>query len=140
MLFRSEFTSGTQVTLHPAASQYSAFTGWSSGVCSGTGDCAMTLNANTTVTAVFDMIIQGVQIEGTNYATIQDAFNTVEDGGVIKLHSTIFNEDVVLNRSVSVTLQGGFNSDFTDRSGGSEINGSITIKDGTLTVDGVTVY
>ncbi|HSW65192.1 MAG TPA: hypothetical protein VLH56_18070 [Dissulfurispiraceae bacterium] len=94
----------------------------------------------TTVTAVFDMIIQGVQIEGTNYATIQDAFNTVEDGGVIKLHSTIFNEDVVLNRSVGVTLQGGFNSDFTDRSGSSEINGSITIRDGTLTVDGVTVY
>jgi YD repeat-containing protein len=32
------------------------FSGWSGGGCTGTGDCVLTINANTTVTATFDVI------------------------------------------------------------------------------------
>src|SRR6185437_4418485 len=31
----------------------SVFTGWSGGACAGTGTCAVTINANTSVTATF---------------------------------------------------------------------------------------
>ncbi len=44
---------GTQVTLTAAADSSSTFAGWSGGGCSGTGTCAVTLAANTTVTAQF---------------------------------------------------------------------------------------
>jgi len=44
---------GTQFTLTAAAASGSTFAGWS-GACGGTGTCAVTLNAGTTVTATFN--------------------------------------------------------------------------------------
>jgi hypothetical protein len=44
---------GTKVTLTAAPNKASAFTGWSGGGCSGTGECALTLTADTTVHAEF---------------------------------------------------------------------------------------
>lgn len=47
------YTVGTQVALTAAADTCSTFAGWS-GACSGTGDCVVTLNADTAVTATFN--------------------------------------------------------------------------------------
>ncbi len=47
------YPSGTVVTLTAAPATGSSFTGWSGGGCSGTGTCAVTLTADTTVTATF---------------------------------------------------------------------------------------
>lgn len=44
---------GTVVTLTASADTYSTFTGWSGGGCSGTGNCVVTMNADTTVKATF---------------------------------------------------------------------------------------
>jgi hypothetical protein len=44
---------GTQVTLTATPDSGSTFAGWSGGGCSGTGQCVVTLNADTTVTATF---------------------------------------------------------------------------------------
>ncbi len=49
------YAGGTPVTLTPAADANSIFAGWSGGGCSGTGTCALTMNAATTVTAVFNV-------------------------------------------------------------------------------------
>jgi hypothetical protein len=46
------FTSGTKVTLTPAAALGYKFTGWS-GACSGTGACTVTMNSAQSVTATF---------------------------------------------------------------------------------------
>jgi hypothetical protein len=50
-----EFAPGTEVTLTAAPNAGSRFTGWS-GVCSGTGTCNLTLNANESVTATFSRL------------------------------------------------------------------------------------
>jgi YVTN family beta-propeller protein len=50
------FTSGSQVTLTASASAGSTFAGWSGGGCSGTSTCVVTLGANITVTATFNVI------------------------------------------------------------------------------------
>jgi hypothetical protein len=47
------FVSGTMVTLTASASAGSSFTGWSGGVCSGTGACVVTMSAAESVTASF---------------------------------------------------------------------------------------
>ena len=47
------FTGGAVVTLTATPNSGSSFGGWSGGGCSGTGTCAVTLSANTTVTATF---------------------------------------------------------------------------------------
>jgi YVTN family beta-propeller protein len=49
----ASFQMGTQVTLTAAAASGSTFVGWSGGGCSGDQSCAVTLSANTTVTASF---------------------------------------------------------------------------------------
>jgi len=50
------FSSGTSVTLTAAPAAGSTFAGWSGGGCSGSGSCALTANADTTVTATFNLI------------------------------------------------------------------------------------
>jgi hypothetical protein len=47
------YPQGTVVTLAAQAASGSTFAGWSGGGCSGTGDCVVTINANTTVDAGF---------------------------------------------------------------------------------------
>jgi uncharacterized protein (DUF2141 family) len=47
------YNQGTGVTLSATASAGSTFTGWS-GACSGTGNCAVTMDSNKTVTAMFN--------------------------------------------------------------------------------------
>ena len=47
------FTAGTPITLIAAADSGSTFSGWSGGGCSGTGNCVVTLNSDTAVTATF---------------------------------------------------------------------------------------
>jgi YVTN family beta-propeller protein len=49
----ASFQQGTQVTLSAAAASGSTFAGWSGGGCSGDQSCAVTLAANTNVTASF---------------------------------------------------------------------------------------
>jgi photosystem II stability/assembly factor-like uncharacterized protein len=48
------YNSGTSVTLTATADSGSIFSGWSGGVCSGTGTCTLTMTAATSVTANFD--------------------------------------------------------------------------------------
>ncbi len=50
------YNSGTVVTLAATAAANSAFAGWSGGGCAGTGLCSFSLNADTTVTAVFNVL------------------------------------------------------------------------------------
>ncbi|MGB7685723.1 MAG: IPT/TIG domain-containing protein [Solirubrobacterales bacterium] len=45
---------GTEVTLAASPSAGSSFGGWSGGGCAGTGPCAVTMEANITVTATFN--------------------------------------------------------------------------------------
>ena len=57
------YDGGTTVTLSAQPGLLSVFAGWSGGGCSGTGPCAVTLNANTTVTATFRLL--GILVSGT---------------------------------------------------------------------------
>jgi Divergent InlB B-repeat domain len=50
------YANGTHVTLHATAAKGSHFAGWSGGGCKGTGTCAVTMNADRTVTATFKKV------------------------------------------------------------------------------------
>ena len=67
----AQFTSGTVVTLTADPDNGSTFAGWSGGGCSGTGICVVTMNANTTVTATFNVIPRMTVIKaGTGAGTV----------------------------------------------------------------------
>jgi hypothetical protein len=50
------FEDGAGVTLTASSGAGSAFAGWSGAGCSGTGSCALTMNADQTVTATFNAL------------------------------------------------------------------------------------
>ena len=52
---KQAYSSGSSVTLTASAASGSVFSGWSGGGCSGTGSCTVTMSADTTVTATFNL-------------------------------------------------------------------------------------
>lgn len=139
----SSFPTGTQVSLHPEQSPYSLFTGWTNGVCSGTADCLLTLNADTSVTAVFDYDADHqVQVGGGSsgyYASIQAAYNVVADNTTIKLWATDYNESLTCNRPILVILEGGYDSGYTTIVGNAVLNSPLTISNGKITARGLVI-
>lgn len=76
----------------------------------------------TTATAIV-----GIQGGGT-YSTIQSAVNAAVDGNTLLISSNSFYESVVISNK-NLTLEGGYNSNLTARTGwGSLINGSGTVR------------
>ena len=62
------FTPGTMVALHAVASPGFYFTGWSGGGCSGTASlCTVTMTADTTVAANFEIPIPGALMTAARY-------------------------------------------------------------------------
>ncbi|HEY7255898.1 MAG TPA: PKD domain-containing protein [Solirubrobacterales bacterium] len=56
------YDEGATVTLTPSPALGSSFGGWSGGACAGAGSCVVTLGADTTVTATFDIVPPTVSI------------------------------------------------------------------------------
>jgi hypothetical protein len=137
------FTGGNEVILHSQASSYSSFGGWSGGSCSGTGDCIVTPNVDTTIIATFTYdVTHQVQLDSgtqTFYSSIQSAYDAAAEGAIIKLWATSYSESLTCSRPVTVTLQGGYNSGYTAIIGDPVLTGVLSIAGGTAIVDGVSV-
>jgi len=75
----TSFPSGTQVTLTAAAASGSSFAGWSVSSCGMASTCAVTLTANQSVTATFNVVVQALPIltvsvsGGTGTGTVTSA-------------------------------------------------------------------
>jgi hypothetical protein len=138
-----DFPIGTPITLHQAASQYSSFTGWNGGGCSGAGDCVLTLTANTLVSAIFTSdSANRVRVDGGvtgYYSSLQGAYDATHTGAVMKLWATDYTEDLTCWRPITVTLQGGYDETYSTQSGDTVLNGTLTISDGAVIVNGFSI-
>jgi PKD repeat protein len=69
----------------------------------------------------------------TLYAEVQNAYDAASDGDTIELQDTdMYADSLNISRDVTVTIDGGYNCDYTGSSGMTTINGNITITTGTL--------
>ncbi|WP_139366735.1 GLUG motif-containing protein [Trichlorobacter thiogenes] len=135
------FGSGDTVTLTATGSN-SSFSSWSGDYVSISNPGSITMNADKAVTATFSPGAATVKIDGDNtpYYSINTALAAPVQDAVVRATATNFTEDVTLQSSVTVTLKGGYSdATFTDQTGYSTINGSLTISSGTLVVDKVMV-
>jgi len=123
------YSGGTEVTLWATPDWKTDFVGWTVG-CTGTGTtCIFTPSGDTGVTATFNYKPLVMMPGPLYYATIQDAYNACVEGTVLKGRDLTFTEDLVFDRAVNVTFEGGNNDSWT-------VVGNTTIT-GTVTMAGV---
>ena len=94
------YDSGTVVTLTATPAANATFDGWTGGGCSGTGPCTLTLTADTTVTARFNVrrVTLSVSRQGTGGGTVTSSpagidcgtacAATYDSGSVVTLTAT----------------------------------------------------
>ncbi|KIE42206.1 hypothetical protein [Geobacter anodireducens] len=137
------FPAGEPITLTPQAAPYSLFSGWSNNNCTGTGNCLMTLDTDASITAAFtyDIAHQVRVDDGSSnyYPSIQSAYDAAAENGVIRLWATTYNESLSCSRPVTITLQGGYDSNYSTLIGEPVLNGALTVTDGTLILDGFSI-
>ncbi len=80
------------------------------------------------------------RVGGASFTTIQAAYNAARHGDMIQCRETVFDEDVAVNRDISVTLDGGYNADFSSNAGRrTTLKGMITTMKGKITVANFTL-
>ncbi len=77
----------------------------------------------------------------TYYSTLNNAYAAQPPGAaaVIEIMAGTVAEEIVCDRNVSVILRGGFDELFSTQAGETVLSGSLTVIDGEITVDGVSV-
>ncbi|MDU0457389.1 MAG: carboxypeptidase regulatory-like domain-containing protein [Geobacteraceae bacterium] len=127
---------GATFTLNAANAATSIFGGWG-GACIGCGsnpNCLISTDLNLVCSATFNQILP-VRLGNTDYLTILDAYVNVAIDSVMKIQATAFTGGFTLDRNIQLTLDGGYNADYSAKSGTSTIAGTVTIQKGSLIVD-----
>lgn len=99
-----------------------------------TNDPAPGNNASAVFTPVGELVFP-VLVDNVQYPTLQNGFDVVPEGGVVMATASLFTEQLLLNRSVRFTLQGGYDASFTSPTGYTTLQGSLTLAGGAVTVD-----
>ncbi len=84
-----------------------------------------------------------VRIDGATPAYfdfLQDAYGNASDGNTIQSQTVIFYEDLNINRDILVTLKGGYDCIYNNRSGNSIIDGNLTINNGTVHLESIELW
>ena len=115
------FTPGTAVTLTAAPAAGSTFAGWS-GACSGTGPCAVTVNAATSVTATFTAtpVTLTVTKNGTGTGTVTSSPAGINCGATC-------SQSVTPGTAVTLTATPAAGSTFAGWSGACSGTGTCTV-------------
>jgi hypothetical protein len=134
------FPPNTVVTLSAVPDDGSIFKGWS-----GDSDCSdgqIAMSADRSCTATYALCAsQPAEVGTTPYDSIWNAYAAASSGNTIKLIAYSRAETIDFSRSKNVTLRGGYDCDFASVMPGSAtiIVGTITISNGRITVDKITI-
>ncbi len=139
----NKINAGSVLKLHSKAGDYSLFTGWS-GLCTGLNDCSVTMDADKTVTTTFNKdIAHQVRIDGittqTYFTSILGALSAAATGDTIKAWGTGFTENINLNQNKELIFKGGYDVGYSSNSGKTAVTGTITISNGSLTVENLQI-
>lgn len=138
--------SGVQVTLEATPDQYSTFTGWTGSSTCSSEFCQFIINSNVKATANFNfdsshaVLVDPVHQYHTNIDTAYRAATTY-NGSTIKLWSTIYAGNLLLDSTKTIALQGGYNSSYETQSPNdtSFIKGTMKIRAGKLIANHITI-
>lgn len=95
--------------------------------------------ASITFTGTYYSCNLPAKVNSTYYNTIQDAYDHAATGDTIQLQEYLFIENVLLGKNIRTILQGGYNCPYDTNTGYTTIDGSVTITNGTVTIDKVII-
>lgn len=75
----------------------------------------------------------------TIYHPLNDPIDNVQDGGEIQLLTTDINADLTFSRATTITLKGGYSSDYLTQLGVTSIHGLLTIEAGTVIIENIVI-
>jgi hypothetical protein len=115
-------TPGTAITLTATPAAGSSFAGWS-GACSGTGSCAVTVNAATSVTATFNLVPATLSVarSGAGSGTV-----TGNPAGIINC-GAICSQSVTPGTAIALTATPVAGSSFAGWSGACSGTGTCAV-------------
>jgi hypothetical protein len=130
------YDSGTIVVLTATENNGYFFDVWTNCDSPSNNVCTETMDVNDTVTANFQPCYQPITIAGTTvyYPTLQSAYDAAINGDTIQTQSVAFSDNLNANRNIAVTLQGGYNCNYSAVTGNTVFNGTMTISDGVVTI------
>ena len=73
------------------------------------------------------------------YSSLTAAYGAAADGNIIQGQAGVFTGALDCSRDISVTLKGGYDSLFTTNAAFTTLNGSLTITDGTVTIENISI-
>jgi YD repeat-containing protein len=89
------------------------------------------VTANHTLSANFSEV-KNVRTSAL-YQHLQDAYNAAQNGDTLLVQSGLLTENFTANQNISVTIDGGYTSDYSSNPGVTTISGLQTISNGTVT-------
>jgi hypothetical protein len=98
-------------------------------------DDAVTVSTQVSVEICSDSAVRIAGASPVYYSTLQSAYDAAIDGDTIESQAVEVTENLDLNSNKSITFIGGYNCDFSEITGYTSINGSITINDGTVVME-----
>ncbi len=106
--------------------------------------CTMTMDADENVIANFSTCLSPIRIAGAPpvyYPTLQLAIDAAVEGTsiTIQTQAQTFTENLIVNSNISITLQGGYDCNYTNNTAETVLNGNIIISNGTLTIESGTL-
>jgi len=132
----AQYFQGTSVTLNPLSNVDSYFSGWS-GACTGAGACQTAMDSAKSVTASFTLLppVRINSLSTSYYPNLDDAYANAANGDVIQLKTGAITGNLVCNRSIGVTIKGGYDGSYSLETGYTTMNGDLTIVNGSVTLE-----
>lgn len=134
------YESGIMVILTATENIASIFNNWTNCDSPFGNVCNETMDVEETITANFQLCDNPVRFFNLDrysyHTTLQDAYDAAGDGSTIETREVVFADDLNANRAISVTINGGYNCDYSAVTGVSIFNGVMTVSDGVVTIGG----
>ncbi len=133
-------TSNTVVNLTAQADPLSFFSGWTNCPSVSGNTCSLTMTAAKSLSVFFNHTAgTNIKVGSNTFGTINGAYTNGGSNFQISLMAGDYYENLVFGNSVTVRVQGGYDSTFSTISGVTTIHGSLTISGGTVTLGNVVI-
>lgn len=92
------------------------------------------------ITLSFSSDLSRIWLAGVLYPSFAAAYLLAEPDAIMYLNDVPIDEDITTTKDQTITLQGGYVRDFSSRTEiNSTIQGVVTIEQGTVIFDGITI-